>query len=43
MFAWCKLYVKYFKHKLPKLATLTIETINDQTVILDARLATSMT
>ena len=38
-----KLYVKYFKHKPPKLAAPTIETIGDQIVILDARLAAFLT
>ena len=40
---WNKLHVKYFKHKPPKLAAPTIETIGDQTVVLDARLAAPVT
>ena len=40
---WYMLHVKYFKDKPPKLAVPTIETINDQTVILDAGLAAPVT
>ena len=43
MFGITYVHVKYFKHKPSKLATPTMETIGDQTVVLDARLAAPVT